>query len=433
MKTSLHAIAKSARSDKQKRFKSLYSLLNREMLGEAYRHLNKKATPGVDGLTYEEYGKNLKENLIDLEARLKEKRYHAKVVRRVNIPKGGGKTRPLGIPVLEDKLVQWVVREILQALFEPLFYEHSYGYRPKRSARQAVEGLWNKLMGTFRYVVEVDIKSFFETIDHTWLVKMVEKRVNDKSIVWLIKQWLRAGIMMEDGSTENPERGTPQGGVVSPILANIYLHYVLDLWFQTEIRKHSAMEVTLVRYADDFVAAFRFKADADRFYEWLPERIAKFGLTLSEEKTRKILFSRFEKRESESFTFLGFTFYWGTSHKGNDVVMVHTSRKKIHQTLQNLKQWVKENRRKSKRWIMEQVMVKLRGHKNYFGIQGNSLHIRKVVDESMNILYKWLNRRSQRRSYNWESFERMLKHFNFRSLIGIRNNGVQISCLSQMC
>jgi hypothetical protein len=156
-------------------------------------------------------------------------------------------------------------------------------------------------------------------------------------------------------------------------------------------------------------------------------------LTLSEEKTRKILFSRFEKKESESFTFLGFTFYWGTSHKGNDVVMVHTSRKKIHQTLQNLKQWVKENRRNAKRWIMEQVMMKLRGHKNYFGIQGNSLFIRKVVDESMNILYKWLNRRSQRRSYNWESFERMLKHFNFRSLIGIRNNGVQISCLSQMC
>jgi RNA-directed DNA polymerase len=260
MKTSLHAIAQSARRDKQKRFKSLYGLLNREMLGEAYRHLNKNSAPGVDKLTYEEYGKNLAENLNDLETRLKEKRYHAKVVRRVHIPKGNGKTRPLGIPVLEDKLVQWVVREILQALFEPLFYEHSYGYRPKRSARQAVEGLWNKLMGTFRIVVEVDIKSFFDTIDHQWMVKMVEKRVNDKSIVWLIKQWLRAGIMMEDGSTENPEKGMPQGGVVSPILANIYLHYVLDLWFQTKVRKHSAMEVTLVRYADDFVAAFRIKA-----------------------------------------------------------------------------------------------------------------------------------------------------------------------------
>jgi group II intron reverse transcriptase/maturase len=371
MKTSLHARAKSAQRDKQKRFKSLYGLLNREMLGEAYRHLNKKSAPGVDDLTYEEYGKNLKENLIDLETRLKEKRYRAKVVRRVHIPKGNGKTRPLGIPVLEDKLVQWVVREILQALFEPLFYELSYGYRPKRSARQAVEGLWNKLMGTFRYVVEVDIKNFFDTIDHQWMVKMVEKRVNDKSIVWLIKQWLRAGIMMEDGSTENPERGTPQGGVVSPILANIYLHYVLDLWFQTEVRKHSAMEVTLVRYADDFVAAFRIKADADRFYEWLPERFAKFGLTLSDEKTRKILFTRFEKKISDPFTFLGFTFYWGTSHKGNDVVMVHTSRKKIHKTLQNIKQWVKENRGKSKRWIIEQVMIKLRGHKNYFGIQGS--------------------------------------------------------------
>lgn len=344
MQTSLHAIAQSAQRDKVKRFRSLYSFLNRVKLKEAYDHLNKRSAPGVDRMTYEEYGKNLEENLIDLETRLKEKRYHAKVVRRVNIPKGNGKTRPLGIPVLEDKLVQWVVREILQTLYEPLFYRFSHGYRPGHSARQAVEELWQELMGKYRWVVEVDIRSFFDTIDHEWMIKMVEKRVNDKSIIWLIKQWLRAGIMMVDGTVENPEKGTPQGGIVSPILANIYLHYVLDDWYEKHVRLHSVSDVVLVRYADDFVAAFRFKEDADRFYKELPERFAKFGLTLSDEKTRKIRFTRFEKDKSKPFTFLGFIFFWSISHKGNDVVKVHTSGKKIHQTLQSIKQWVKENR-----------------------------------------------------------------------------------------
>jgi RNA-directed DNA polymerase len=432
MQTSLHAIAHAAQRDKRKRFKSLYSYLNTEMLREAYHNLNKDAAPGVDRVLYEDYGNNLEENLIELVARLREKRYHAKVVRRVHIPKENGKTRPLGIPVLEDKLVQWVVREILQTLFEPLFNQRSYGYRPGRSARQAVEALWQELMGKYRFVVEVDIKSFFDTINHEWMIRMVEQRVSDKSVVGLIKQWLRAGIIQEDGTIENPEMGTPQGGVISPVLANIYLHYVLDQWYETEVKLHSTGESTLVRYADDFVAAFRFQEDADRFYNWLPARFAKFGLTLSDEKTRKIRFNRFEKKDNEPFTFLGFTFYLGTSRKGNDVVMVNTSRKKIHQTLQRMKQWIKEHRNRPITWIMEQLKAKMRGHKNYFGIQGNSSCIKQVVNGVVIILYKWMNRRSQRKSYNWNSFKQMLKFYNFYSSARISNNGVQISFLSYL-
>lgn len=432
MQTSLHVIAKAAQLNKVKRFKSLYSFLNRHTLIRAYHSLNKDAAPGVDKITYEEYGENLESNVIDLERRLKEKLYHAKVIRRKDIPKDNGKTRPIGILVLEDKLVQWVVREILQALFEPLFYKHSYGYRPNRSARQAVEQLWQELMGKYRFVVEVDIKNFFDTIDHDLMVKMLEKRVDDKSLISLIKQWMRAGVLHDDGWIENPEQGTPQGGVISPILANIYLHYVLDQWFQTEVRLHSESDITLVRYADDYVAAFRFERDADQFYRWLPGRFAKFGLTLSEEKTKKIQFNRFEKEKSEPFNFLGFTFFWDVSRKGNDVVKVHTSGKKINRTLRELKQWIKDNRSKPISWIMAHLKMKLQGHKNYFGIQGNSARIRQVVEGAIAILYKWLNRRSQRRSYNWRRFRDMLQYYDFYSIARIGNYGKQLSLLSYL-
>ena len=432
MQTLLHVIEQAAVRDKSKRFRSLYSFLNRVTLREAYENLNKHAAPGVDNVTYEDYGRNLEENLIDLERRLKEKRYHAKGVRRVTIPKGNGKTRPLGIPALEDKLVQWVVRNILQALFEPLFKDYNFGYRPERSARQAVEKLWNELRGTYRCVVEVDIRNFFDSIDHEWMIKMVEKRVNDKAIIGLIKQWLRANVVLENKTSEFPEQGTPQGGIISPLLANIYLHYVLDQWFASEIRLNSQAEITLVRYADDFVAAFRLQEDADRFYEQLPGRFAKFGLTLAEDKTRMIPFNRFDRNKSEPVDFLGFTFFRDVSHKGNDVVKVITSRKKIHAALQAIKEWIKANRHKPISWIMERVKAKIRGHKNYFGIPGNASRIEQVVNGTIVILFKWLNRRSQRKSYNWDAFKEVLNYFNFRDAANIKNNGVQLSFLSQL-
>ena len=430
MQTSLHFIAQAAQRDKKKRFKSLYSFLNRVTLTDAYHNLNKSAATGVDGVTYEEYGRNLEQNVINLETRLKEKRYFAQVIRRVTIPKSNGKTRPLGISVLEDKLVEYVAAQILETLYEPLFYNHSYAYRPNRSAQQAVLELRNQLMGKYRWVVEIDIKSFFDSIDHELLIKMVEMRVNDSSIIDLIRQWLKAGIEYEDGHVENPERGTPQGGIISPILANIYLHYALDTWFETEVKLHCKMESTLVRYADDLVTAFRSEEDANWFYKALPGQLAKFGLALSEDKTRKLKFTRFDKQNSESFDFLGFMFHWGFSHRGNDVVLVHTSGKKVRRAISEFTDWIRAYRNKSLRWIMELAKSKLRGHRNYFGIQGNSKRIEQVYRGFVSSLYKWLNRRSQRKSYSWASLQDMLTFYNVKSSAVLRNNGVQVSFLS---
>jgi group II intron reverse transcriptase/maturase len=430
MQTSIHVIAQAAQRDKSKSFRSLYSFLNRVTLAQAYHGLNKDAAPGVDRVTWESYGKNLEQNLIDLETRLKNKRYFAHVVRRVTIPKENGKTRPLGIPALEDKLVQYVVRDLLEALFEPLFYKHSYAYRPHKSARQAVEEARSQLMGKYRLVIEVDIQSFFDSINHDWLIKMIEVRVNDSSITGLIRQWLKAGIKYDDGHVENPEQGTPQGGVISPILANIYLHYVLDNWFQTAVKLECSMEATLVRYADDFVVAFRSEKDANWFFSELPGRFAKFGLTLSEDKTRKIRFTRFDKDGSGTFDFLGFNFRWGVSRKGHDVVLTRTSGKKIHKTINEFAKWIKENRNKPVRWIMQRVKSKLLGQKNYFGIQGNSERVWQIMRAYERLLYKWLNRRSQRRSYSWGAFREMISFYNVWLSARIGNNGVQMSFMS---
>ena len=267
MQTSLPAIAQAARRDKTRRFRGLYSMLNRTNFEVAFRALRKKASAGVDGVTYCEYERNLQANLADLEQRLKEKRYRAKLVKRVFIPKSNGKLRPLGIPALEDKIVQYVVREILQTVFEPIFLDCSYAYRPKRSARQAVETLRDELMSQYSWIVECDISGFFDNIDHGWMIKMLERRINDKALIGLICKWLRAGILQPDGAVEHPERGTPQGSIVSPILANIYLHYVLDLWFELEVKKETSGKAVFVRYADDFVAGFKYHADAAEFYK----------------------------------------------------------------------------------------------------------------------------------------------------------------------
>jgi group II intron reverse transcriptase/maturase len=430
MQTSLHVLAEAAKRDKTKRFKSLYSFLNRVTLNEAYQNLNKKSASGVDGVTYQEYGRNLEQNLINLETKLKNKRYFAQSVRRVMIPKGNGKERPLGIPVLEDKLVQYVVRELLEALFEPLFYKHSYAYRPGRSAQEAVDALWNEINGQYRYVVEVDIKSFFDSIDHEKLIRMIEIRVADSSLTDLIGKWLKAGIQYDDGHVENPEEGTPQGGVISPILANIFLHYALDNWFQTDVKMKCTGRTTLIRYADDFVAAFQSEIDAEWFYSEVGKRLAEFGLELSEEKTRKIRFTRFDKDGSGTFDFLGFTFQWGTSRKGNDVVKTRTSTRKQYKAITAFVEWIKRNRHMHLSKVMSGIKSKLRGHRNYFGRSGNSSRIKQVYRAVEYGLFKWLNRRSQRKSYTWKTFDEMMKFYNVWSCAKLSNQGVQISFLS---
>jgi group II intron reverse transcriptase/maturase len=410
MQTLLPAIAQAARKGKGRRFRGLYSMLNRANFEVAYHELHKNAAAGEDGVTYREYGKNLAHNLADLELRLKEKRYRAKPVKRVFIPKSTGKQRPLGIPALEDKIVQYVVREILQALFESLFLDCSYAYRPHRSPRQAVEKLREGLMSQYVWVVECDISGFFDTIDHSWMIRMLESRINDKALIGLIRKWLRAGILQPDGAVEYPERGTPQGSIVSPILANIYPHYVLDLWFERKAKQAFTGEAVLVRYADDFVVGFKYHTDAARFYRMLPERLKKFGLTVAREKTRKIMFNRFRKEDSETFDFLGFEFRWISSRKGKDIILLRTSEKKLRQIIRDLKQWLLKHSSKRLKWIMGMVKAKLRGLYTYFGVIGNSASLREIYILYCRTLYHLLNRRSQRKSFNLKTFSFILRY-----------------------
>jgi len=394
--------------------------------------LNKEAAAGSDKVSWAEYGRNLRENLLDLEERLKQKRYRAKFVRRVLIPKGKDKYRPLSIPAIEDKIVQYVVREILEVLFEPLFRDSSYAYRPNRCARQAAETLREELRYKCQWVVECDIRSYFDTIDHDWLVKMLETRINDRALIRLIRKWLRAGILHPDGAIEHPEKGTAQGSIVSPVLSNIYLHYVLDLWFEQKVKSQCTGKAILIRYADDFVAAFRFHKDATKFMHLLKPRFARFGLELAKEKTRKLRFNRYRKEDSEAFEFLGFEFRWTVSRRGKDIIRLRTSRKRLRKIVLKFKQWCKEYRNKRLKWIMAQLKSKLRGLRNYFGVIGNSASLREILFLFRRVLYKWLNRRSERKSYNWKTFRQMLRFYNVEGSKKLVNQGVQLSFLQHL-
>lgn len=412
MPTSLKRIADKAKREKQYRFENLYGLLNEDFLRETFKQLNKQAASGVDHVDYRKYEENLDENLKDLVERLKRKKYRAKLVKRKNIPKDGGKVRPLGIPVLEDKLLQTATSRILQAIFEEDFLRSSYGYRPNVGVHDARRKVTSKLQyGKFGYVVEADIQGFFSNLDHEWLLRMLRERINDGVFLGLIRKWLKAGVLEEDNSVLYPESGTPQGGSVSPVLANVYLHYVLDLWFQKVFCKRCEGEAYLVRYADDFIVMFQYRKEAERFYRVFPQRLAMFGLTLAKEKTRIVNFNRFRKDENNHFDFLGFEFRWGTNRVGKDQLYTWTSLKKLKASLKNLTQWCRENRNLGTRAIFEALNRKLRGYYNHYGIRGNAPRLRKFFYAAMRILRKWLNRRSQRRSCSWKKFFIWLKVF----------------------
>ena len=412
MRTSLQGIAQKAKRLKSYRFRSLYQLLNYNSLAEAWRRNNKKAAAGVDKVTAKEYTKELKQNIENLEEQLETKRYRAKLVRRVAIPKGEGKTRPLGIPAIADKLVQSAAAKILEAIYEQDFCTSSYGYRPKISAHTAIQNLGKELnFGDYAYIVEADIKGFFQNIDHSWLITMLEQRIDDKAFLGLIKKWLKAGILKQDGEVEHPKTGSPQGGIISPILANIYLHYVLDLWFEKIVKPHCEEEAYLCRYCDDFVCAFRSKADADKFYRVLPKRLGKFGLELAAEKTQVIRFNRWIKEQTSSFEFLGFEFRWGLSRRGKTVITRRTARKRLRKSLANFKEWCRENRNKRLRRLFPELNSKLRGYYNYYGLIGNFESLKEFYELAMKTLYKWLNRRSQRKSFEWVEFKRVLKRY----------------------
>ena len=412
MRTSLQGIAQKASRLKKYRFQNLYRLLNYNALAEAWRNNNKKAAAGVDKITAKEFAGDLEKNLADLAKQLVKKRYRAKLVRRVDIPKGEGKTRPLGIPAIADKLVQSAAAKVLEAIFEQDFCSSSYGYRPKLSAHTAIKDLTKELnFGDYNYIVEADIRGFFQNIDHTWLIKMLEQRVDDRAFLRLIKKWLKAGILNQDGEVTHPATGSPQGGIVSPILSNIYLHFVLDLWFEKVVKPHCRGQAYLCRYCDDFVCAFKNKADALKFYQALPRRLNKFGLELSEEKTNVIGFSRLNQEDKTSFDFLGFEVRWGVSRRGKMIITRRTSRVKLKRSLQNFKEWCRENRNNRLRRLFPELNAKLRGYYNYYGLIGNIERLRMFYEQAMKMLYKWLNRRSQRRSFEWLEFKRILKRY----------------------
>lgn len=412
MQTSLQGIAKKARERKQHRFQDLYRLLNEEFLHDCWRYIRKDAAYGVDQVSAKEYEENLEENIRQLVERLKRKSYRAKLVRRQYIPKGEGKVRPLGIPATEDKLLQVAVKRILEAIYEQDFLRCSYGYRPNVSALHAVDKLTVTLQfGPYNFIVEADIKGYFDNIDHEKLVGMLEERIDDRALIRLIKKWLKAGILDTDGKVIHPATGTPQGGIISPILANVYLHYVLDLWYHQVVKKHCRGEACLIRYADDFVCAFQYQEDAERFYRVLGKRLGKYGLEVAAEKTRVIPFRRDPPSGKSGFEFLGFEFYWGKDRGGRPHLKRRTSRKRLRASLNRFAAWCRENRNLRLMILFRRLNAKLRGYYNYYGVVGNYASLKQFFWQSMRILFKWLNRRSQRRSFNWQGFQELLKHF----------------------
>ncbi|PHJ38076.1 RNA-directed DNA polymerase [Desulforamulus profundi] len=418
METKLARIAQVAKERPKEQFTSLAHLINVEMLLECHYELSGNKAAGIDRVTKAEYEKNLLENIIVLHGSLRKMTYRPQAVRRVYIPKpGSDKGRPLGILAYEDKIVQLAVSKILTAIYEQDFLDSSYGFRPGRSCHGALRKLNNIIMtGKTNWIVDADVSGFFDHVDHGWMMKCLEVRIKDPKLLRIIKRMLKAGIM-EDGEYKLSEEGTPQGGVASPILANIYLHYILDLWFERIVKKQCKGSAHIVRYADDFVCCFQYEHEAKRFYYELIKRLEKFNLNIAPEKSKIIEFGLFAARnvkkrgenKPETFDFLGFTHYCGVSQNGKFRVKRKTSRKKYQGALYRMKQWIKANRTTPVSILLEQIKPKLVGYYRYYGITDNGPMIHRYWYEVTKLLFKWINRRSQRNSYTWEKFLLLLK------------------------
>lgn len=395
------------------RFTSLAHLMDEEFLKLAWQRVRKDGAVGVDQQSAKDYAANLDANLSGLRERLRSGRYKAPPVRRVWIPKDGGKLRPLGIPTIEDKLVQRAVAMILEAVHEQDFLDCSHGFRPKRSAHVALQQLQDTIvMQKVGWVLDADIEDFFGTLDHEWLRKMVRHRVNDGSIDRLIGKWLHAGVF-EEGALSHPSSGTPQGGVISPVLANIYLHYVLDLWFDKRVKRSLRGEARLFRYADDVVFCFEHEEDARRVAELLRERLLKFGLRLNDTKTKLIRFGRGAEGpdggKPESFNFLGFTHVCGKTRKGKFTVKRRTIASRNHQAMRRVTEWCRKNRHLPVAEQQARLNRGLRGHYNYYGITGNSHCLQLFYDHVVATWRKWLERRGRRGSMPWYRFRELLE------------------------
>lgn len=391
----LQKVAKTAKDHPEWAFTNLAHHLDLALLREAYGRTRKDAAAGIDGVTSEEYARELEANLQDLLNRAKSGMYRAPAVRRVRIPKGDGRTRPLGIPTFEDKLLQRAVATVLEAVYEQDFYACSYGFRPGRSAHDALRVLWKGMMDMDGgWVLEADIRDCFGTLNHACLREILGRRIRDGVLTRLIGKWLNAGVL-EDGRLTRPEAGTPQGGVISPLLANVYLHTVLDAWFDKHVRVKLRGQAFLVRYADDFVMVFSDEADAREVLRVLPERFARYGLTLHSEKTKLVPFRRPGADDaSATFDFLGFTHFWSRSRKGNQVVKQKTAKDRLNRSLKRVGLWCRRNRHLPVRLQHTYLSRVIRGHCGYFGITGNSFALRDFREGVRRLWCKWLRRRS---------------------------------------
>ena len=413
--TKQQRIAELAKRRPQLSLTSLNHYLDLDWLGEAYQGLRKNSAPGQDGQTVGEYGEALESNLPSLLERAKTGRYFAPPVQRVHIPKeSGGETRPIGKPTTEDKLLQRAVAMLLEPIYEQEFLDCSYACRPGRSAHDALEALWCQSMAHgVQWILDVDSAKFFDTWDKSQLRAFVQHRVRDGVITRLIDKWLKAGVL-EDGMLHYPEDGVPQGGSISPMLSNVYLHYVLDLWFAEQVKPRLRGRAFMIRFADDVVMGFEYQEDAERVRRVLPKRLGKNGLTIHPEKTRLVAFGRPHANEAVkpgSFDFLGFTHYWGKSRRGKWVIKRKTASKRFTRGIKRIGDWCRRNRHQP---IAEQHRVlcqKLRGHCAYYGITGNGLWLQKFKVELQKRWQKWLNRRSRQAAMPWERFSRLLQRY----------------------
>ena len=416
MQTKLNLIAEIARRDDRCKIDNVAYLLNEANLKECFYLLKEGKAAGIDGIGIEEYGQKLDENLKDLVARMKRQVYHPQPVRRTYIPKANGKLRPLGIPSTEDKIVQMGIARILEAIYEGDFLDFSYGFRPSRNCHQAIERLNTVIMTKpINHVIDADIKGFFDNVSYSWLLKFLGHRISDPNLLRLIARFLKNGYM-EEGKYNASEKGTPQGGIVSPILANVYLHYALDLWVERVVKPRCRGVVEIVRYADDFVICVQYKDEAERILEALKKRLLKFNLELAEDKTRIIEFGRYagtnaKKRgeKPETFNFLGFTHYVDKTRNGFFKLGRKTDRKKMATKLKEMNLWLKSVRTTPIREWWPVLKAKLVGHFRYYGVSGNSRSIGTYFHLIVRMVFKWLNRRSQKRSMNWYAFSEYLK------------------------
>lgn len=400
-------------ASKYQKIDTVMYALNKENLKESVKKIKGNKAVGIDKITKQEYVENLDENIEELIENMKKMAYKPKAVKRVYIPKPGSeKKRALGIPAIEDKIVQDVMTQILNAIYEPMFKEFSYGFRPRKSCHQAIAYL-DKIVhrNKVNYIVDLDIKGFFDNINHEWLIKFLEYRINDRVFIRYIKRFLISGIM-EQGKLIKTEQGTPQGGIISPVLGNIYLHFVLDDWFEKVVEKETKGYAGMVRYADDSVACFEYKEEAEKYLRSVKSRLKKFGLEISEEKTKIIEFGRFAnrnrkargERKAETFEFLGFTHYCSKGKDGQFRVKRKTSKKKIKAKAKEIKEYLHQRMHQQVSKTIKEINIKLKGYYRYYGITDNTYAIRKFYEIVVRTLYKTLNKRSQKNKYSYAKY-----------------------------